>query len=295
MPLRVTQGMMQSQLLRNLSNNVKRMSNTENELTTARKLNKPSDDPVGITYALRYRSELSINEQYQKNIDFAKSSVDHTDTVLGQINDIIQRASELTVKGVSGTNPQDALNAIAKEIGSLFDEVITLGNSQMNGKYIFNGQFTDKKPYTTGTESTDTAEIKYEFSAGVVIPINITGNEVFGEGTENDNLFTVLKGIQNAFVSGDQATARDFMEKLKVRQDKFSQVRSEVGARANRIDLMDNRLKDLEMNLTSMSSKTEDADMAETMIRMQRDENVYQASLSSGAKIIQPSLLDYLR
>lgn len=295
MSIRVTQGMMTSQLLRNITSNYNNMNKYQEHMSTGHKINKPSDDAVGITYALRYRSELSMNEQYQKNMDAAKSYVEHTDTVMGQINDVMQRASELTVRGVSGSNPQSALDAISAELGGLYDTLLTLGNDQMNGKYIFNGQLTDVEPYQTGGETTDNQKINFQSAAGVLIPINISGNEVFGSGTDPDNMFTVLKSIQTAFKSGDQDTARGLMSQLQGRFNKFLDVRSEVGARSNRIDLMDNRLKDLNTNLTELQSKTEDADMAETIIKLQTQESVYQASLSSGAKIIQPSLLDYLR
>jgi len=298
MALRVTQGMMQSQLLRNVSNNISDLNKYENQLSTARKINKPSDDPVGITYALRYRSDLSMNEQYQKNIDTATSSIEHIDTVLGQINDVMQRVKELGTRGLSGTNPQSALDAIAKEMGQLFDEAVTLGNIQMNGKYTFNGQQTDKKPYTNdnaGNESTDTGSVVYQFAAGVTIPINITGNEVFGTGTDQDNLFKVIKGLKDAFNAGDKEVAGDMMDLFNSRMDKFLNTRAEVGARANRVELLDSRLKDLNLSLESLSGKTEDADYAETIIKLKTKENVYQASLSAGSKIIKPSLVDYLR
>lgn len=308
MVLRVTQGMIQSQLLSNISNNVKRMSESQNQLSTGKKINKPSDDPVGISYALRYRSEISINEQYQRNIDAAKSAVDHTDTVLSQINEVMQRAQELTVQGINGTNPQSALDAIGIEIGQLYETAVSLGNDQYNGKYTFNGQFTDVQPYTPATASsvrTDDAKIQYQLSAGITIPINQTGNDVFGAADtvanpNKDNLFSILKGLQNAFsptppATADMAAARSLMTDLTNRFDNFLGVQSEVGALANRIDLMDNRLKDLDVNLNDLSSKTEDADMAETITKLKTDENVYQASLSTGAKIIQPSLIDFLR
>jgi flagellar hook-associated protein 3 FlgL len=270
----------------------------QNILATGKKINRPADDPVGITYALRYRSELSINDQYQKNIDSAKSSVDHTDSILGQINDIIQRTKELTVQGVNGTNPQSALNAISREIGEIYNHAVTLGNDQLNGKSIFNGQMTDQLPYTMAgapTQSTDTEKISYQFAAGVTIPINVTGNEVFGTPTDQDNLFSVLKGLQNAFSSGNQTTARSLMDQLSTRLDKILDVRAESGARANRINLMDSRIKDLDQNLNTLDAQAEDADIAETITKLKQDESVYQSSLSVGAKIIQPSLLDYLR
>jgi flagellar hook-associated protein 3 FlgL len=301
MPLRVTNSMMSSQLLRNVNNNLNRMQVNQDILSTGKKINKPGDDPVGITYALRYRSELSMNDQYQKNIDTAKAYVDHTDTVLSQLNDLIQRANELTTQGLNGTNPQSALDAIAQELGQIYEEAVNIGNDQLNGKYIFNGQKTDQKPYNSATaqaDQTDTEYISYQFAAGVTIPINVTGDEVFGPsdpaGT-TDNLFTVLKGLQNAFATGNQAAAATLFDKLKTRMDKFLDVRSMVGARANRIDLMENRLSDLNLSLNSLDSSVEDADMAETITKLKMDENVYQSSLSVGARVLQPSLIDYLR
>lgn len=298
---------MHAQLLRNVNNNLNRMDTNQNVVSTGKKINRPSDDPVGITYALRYRSELSINEQYQKNIDSAKSVVDHTDTTLSQLTDILQRATELTVQGVNGTNPQSALNAIAQEMSQIYEQAVTIGNDTFNGKSIFNGQFTDKLPYTKAgapSEQTDTQKIVYQFAAGVTIPINVTGDEVFGTAnpappataTTPDNLFTVLRGLQQAFTApANQANAKILMGQLSSRLDKVLDVRAEVGARANRIDLMESRMKDLNQNITALDAKTEDADMAETITNLKQDENVYQASLSVGSKIIQTSLLDYLR
>lgn len=82
--IRVTSNMMSSQLLLNLNRNARTMNDTQLQLASGRKINKPSDDPVGITYSLRYRAELSSNEQYTKNVDSALSWLDYNDTVLGQ-------------------------------------------------------------------------------------------------------------------------------------------------------------------------------------------------------------------
>ncbi|MEI7025666.1 flagellar hook-associated protein FlgL [Paenibacillus sp. y28] len=298
MAIRVTQGMIHTQLLSNLYANTNRLSENQNIAATGKKLNKPADDPVGITYALRYRSDLSMNTQYQKNVDAAASYLEHTDTVLGQFDEIIQRAKELTVQGVSGSNPQTALDAIAQELGQIYEQAVTLANSQFNGKYIFNGQLTDQRPYTSDTAAsdlTDTQQTQFQLGAGISIPINLTGNEVLGKPTDGDNLFAVLKGLKDAFEGGLQTTASDLMEQLDGRYDKILNSRAELGARSNRVELIQGRLTDLTENLTALDSKVEDADMAETIMKLQQDQNVYQASLSVGAKIIQSSLLDYLK
>lgn len=298
MALRVTPGMMNLQMIRNINTNLVRMDGNMNVLSTGMKLNKPSDDPVGITYSLRYRSELSFNDQYQKNADTALSWLDYTDTVIGQVNDISQRANELIVNAVNGTNPQEGLDAINIELKQIYEQLISLGNSKFNDKYIFNGQLTDQAPYDevlAPTQGTDLHGITYKFTEGATLNINVTGQDVFGEPSDPDNLFGILNRVQAALSIGDKTAAQTELDNFSSRLSKINETRSEIGAKTNRVDLIFNRLGDLEINLTAMQAKVEDADYAETIMKLKQDESVYQASLATSAKIMQISLLDYLR
>ncbi|MNW38021.1 Flagellin [compost metagenome] len=306
--MRITNNMMSSQLMLNLNRNAQRMSDTQTQLATGRKINKPSDDPVGITYSLRYRGELSSNGQYQKNVDSAISWLDFNDTVLGQAGDVIQRLRELAVKGATDTNPQSALDSIEKEVGQLKEQLIDISNSQLNGKFVFNGQTYDKQPYTfplnadgthdtTGatTIETDKGAVNYVVGDNVTLPINVTGNEVFGSSTDADNLFGIFDSVMSALSSGDTKKVSSELGNIDSRIEKVLKARSETGAKTNRVELMQNRLGDLETNLTSLQSKTEDADYSELLVKSKIQENIYNASLSAGAKIISPSLVDFLR
>lgn len=298
MALRVTPGMMNLQMMRNINSNLIRMDHNQNKLSTGMKLNKPSDDPVGITYSLRYRSDLSMNDQLQKNADSAVSWLEFSDTTVGQINDISQRAYELLVQAANGTNPEEALNAIDIEVKQIYEQLISLGNSKFNDKYIFNGQLTDQAPYDqllAPTQGTDTHGILYKFSDGSGLTINITGQNIFGEPTDADNLFAILTRVQTALNADDKPALQAEIDNLKDRLIKINEARSEIGAKTNRIDLISNRLGDLKMNLTSMQTKVEDTDYAETIMLLKQNESVYQASLATSAKIMQMSLLDYLR
>lgn len=299
--VRVTNNMMNTQLVRNLNRNAASMQYVQNQISTGKKINKPSDDPVGITYSLRYRSALSSNEQYQKNNDAALSWLEHTDSMLGQAGDILQRVRELTVKGATSTNPQSALNAIKVEIDQLKQQMVDIGNSKLNNKSIFNGQTYDSLPYTVNGASeaiTDQGDVSYIVGEGLSIPINISGNEAFGQGgatPEADNVFKILDDLSNALGAGDFSKINDQLALIDSRQEKLLSVRAEVGARVNRVELIEGRLSDLELSLTDLQSKTEDADIAETVMLAKVAENIYQASLSVGSKIIQPSLVDFLR
>lgn len=309
---RVTSNMMNSQLLLNLNRNAVQMNNTQNELSTGRKLNRPSDDPVGITYSLRYRSELSSNDQFKKNVDSAVSWMDFNDTVLGQTNNVLQRLRELTVQASTGTNPQSALDSISQEVSQLKEQLVDIANSELNGKFIFNGEKFDQKPYdlvakADGTMTdpseivTDTGSVNYTVSQAVNMSINLNGNDVFGDAatassTDSDNIFSIINRLVDKMsATGNHKGITDEIGKLDSRIDKLLTIRAEVGAKTNRIELMQSRLEDLNINLTTLKAKTEDADYAELIMDSKVQENIYNASLSAGAKIIQPSLVDFIR
>jgi flagellar hook-associated protein 3 FlgL len=298
MGTRITQNMLNTQLMRNLNSNMQRMDNSQNQLATGRRINKPSDDPVGIAFGLRYRSEIAANDQFESNANAAISWMDYTDVTLGQAGDILQRVRELTVQAANGTNSAESLKAIKSEVAQLTEQMVTIGNSEFNGKQVFNGQQTDKKPYTLANaenETTDNQAINFELGAGVQIGISTSGTQVFGQAGKDDNLFKVLKDIQASMESGNQKALTDDIGRLDKRMDAFLETRADIGAKSNRIDMIQNRLKDIGVNLQTLQSKTEDADVAAVITSLKTDENVYNSSLDVGAKLIKPSLIDFLR
>lgn len=304
--LRVTSNMMNSQLLLNLNRNARTMNETQLQLATGRKINKASDDPVGITYSLRYRAELSSNEQYTKNVDSALSWLDYNDTMLGQAGDVIQRLRELVVNASTGTNPQSALDSINEEVLQLKEQLVDISNSTLNGKYIFNGEQYNIKPYdfvkgTDGTYdvtkdiTTDIGQIQYMVGEGVRMPISMTGNDVFGHTGDADNLFALINTISAGLKSGDLTAVSSQLDKIDTRLETILSARSEIGAKTNRVELMQDRLSDLNINLTELQANTEDADYEGLIMESKIQENIYNASLSVGAKIISTTLVDFIR
>lgn len=295
--VRVTQGMLNTQLLSNLNNNLKRMENLQQQLASGRRISKPSDDPVGISFSLRYRSEITVNEQYQRNVDDSLSWLSYTDTLLDQAGNVLHRVRELVVQGANGTNPEEAMDAIKNEMNQLFEQMVNIANSQFNGKYVFNGQMTDKVPYDSNgnpVDTIDTGKIEYEIGAGVKVPINVSGEEVFGPAG-GDNVFQVMQDIITSLQNYDHEGVSNMLDKLDSNIDTLLGVRSDIGAKVNRIELAQSRLDDINLNINNLLSKNEDADIAEVIMHLKMAENVYQSSLSAGARIISPSLVDFLR
>lgn len=295
---RITQGMINTQYMRNLNSNLNRMNTTQEQMSTGRKINRPSDDPVGLSYALRYRSELAANEQYQENVSSAVSWLEYTDTMLSQAGDVLTKVRELSVQAANGTNSEDALQAIGSEMQQLYEQLVTIGNSRFNGKYIFNGQKTDQAPYTldeAAAQNSDDGMIRFDVGSWANLSVNVTGNQVFGTSDSDTNAFGLIEDIIGYVESGDSTSVSSSLSRLDSRITSFLEVRADVGAKVNRIELTAERLEDSKINLSTLQSKTEDADIAEVITNFNQEQSVYQASLSIGAKILQASLLDYLQ
>jgi flagellar hook-associated protein 3 FlgL len=297
--------MISDQMLSNLNRNLSRLQKVQWQMNTGKKIGKPSDDPVGINYSLRYRSDLVANEQYQRNLDSAMSWLENADSALNQLVNVLDRIRYLTVQAANGTNSDQSLDAIASEMEQLRDQLYEIANTQFNGKYIFNGQKTDQKPYPNPDDFTDNTmdnnaalwPIEFEVARGVIVQVNMHAREIFGENDDanSDNIFAVMERIIDALGAHDPEQVGAELGALDARMDKILQAWAVVGARYNRMELMNNRLQDDKLNVTTLLSKTEDADLAEVIINLKTEENIYRSSLAAGARIIQPSLLDFLR
>lgn len=298
--MRVTNSMMMNTFKRNLSNNMRGMDKLQEQLSSNRRINRPSDDPVGITHSLRYRSNLVENDQYQKNVSDALSWMESTDGALNEAGNALQRARELAVKGANSPNDSEALKAIAMEVSQIREHLEAVANTEYAGRYIFSGTNTNTEAYLNGVWQGNTDKINYEISPNVTLPTNVIGADIFGvDGPvgSGTSVFDALKSLENDLLT-DPADFSAISGRIGD-MDKWINnnltTRAEVGARINRLELAQSRLEDTNINYQTLLTKTEDIDAAEVITNLQMQENVYKAALSAGARIIQPTLVDFLR
>ena len=120
-----------------------------------------------------------------------------------------------------------------------------------------------------------------------------------GDATALDPNPPLMIELFNQFIAalnvGDHSTVGGLLDDIDEHMDNITRVRADVGARYNRLELTENRLSKNIYNFTKLMSENEDIDQAENIMLLKSEENVYQASLAGGARIIQPSLMDFLR
>lgn len=295
--MRVTSGMLITNLMRNYKHNLSDMEVLQAQLSSGKRIRRPSDDPSGASKALKLRSDISSNEQYIKNVDNGISWLNITETALRDIGDTLQRARELTVRAAHETLVPADRAAVADEIEQLQRHLFQLGNSTYAGRYIFSGFRTDAPAFAEISPGAITfqgnnGEIAFEVSISNRIAVNVNGGE---GGAEIAEVYDVLERLKNDLRDPAMLPAGGYIQEIDQRINQVLAQRSTVGAKINRFDMIRTRLMDSEVNYTELLSKNEDVDIARTIMHLKEAEVVYNASLAAGARIIMPSLVDFLR
>jgi len=306
--MRITNNMLINNMVKYIGNNLTRMDKYQSQLATGKKIQVPSDDPVVAARALKLRTDVAEIEQYQRNLKDAQSWLDITESALSDMGDIFQRAKELA-NGSDGAESREDLQATAQEVIQLRTQLINLSNSTYAGRYVFSGFKTDKKflndDGTFAIAVNNNEKINYEIGVGDDININVAGGDLFNNGNSVTaaDIATPTAGkfiqdmdtLVNDLQSGNYNGVNDIMSDLSADLGNILRVRADVGARSNRLELTTNRMQNDNTNFTKLMSDNEDVDMTDTIMNLKNEENVYRASLAGGARIIMPSLIDFLK
>ena len=304
MGTRITNSMVASSVLADLNDVSRRLSLTQQKLSSGKEITRPSDDPYGTSRALTLRSDVAGTQQYQRNVSEGVAWQNITDAALSTMTDAVHRVRELALQGANDSSGQDARNAAAAEIDQLIESIKGEANASYGGRYVFSGTETATKPYTVGGPDTyggNTAAVAREIGPGVSVQVNVNAQSLLGDGQSAndglllDNLRDIAQHLRSGTVT-DLNTLRDAdLKGLDANLQRIVQTRATVGATTNRLESADARLSQVEESATKLLSDVEDADMAKTMVDYSMQNNVYQAALHAGANIVQQSLLDWLR
>lgn len=295
--MRISDRMLTDNVRSNLQLNVQNLSTLQQELATNKRINLPSDDPAGTAQAMRYSTDLASSEQYLRTAQGAQGKLNTADAALGSLNEIVQRARELAVKAGGGTLSGTDEQSIAAEINQLANQAIQIGNSNVGGQYLFGGSQTTTPPFTavggsspsSVTYSGDSAPIVLGLGGGASVRVDVAGNGVFSPVIAT--LISLRDGLTGP---SPQSAASAAIGQLDSGLDTLLATRGTVGARVNGITTLIGTLGDTNINLTSLQSNLVDADITDVIVRLNAAQNVYQAALGAAAKVIVPSLAEFL-
>ncbi|MFP4457657.1 MAG: flagellar hook-associated protein FlgL [Clostridia bacterium] len=321
--MRVSSRMLSRQVMTNLNSLYNDLAKSHTQVSTGERFQKASEDPIRAVRSMDLSINNERNEQYLTNIDKARSVYRETEDSLMGVSDSIAGVKDNLLRGLNNTYNYEDRKVLAKEVEQLKDNIATQLNKEYSGKYYFGGYNTSEAPFseddTTGKMMyngqiiEDIVETKVDVNdpdayedymkenvfvktgKSTEIGVSLPGVDVVGYG--EDNLFSVLDNIIEN-LNTDPADMEELNDLTKKTDNYFSKVQnhiSTVGAKAKNLDVMKGQADAIKVNLTDALSKESDIDIEEALMNYKTNEMVYNSALAVSAKIIQPTLIDFLR
>jgi flagellar hook-associated protein 3 FlgL len=291
--LRVTQRSISTTTSSNLQLNLSRMQRIQEQLSSGRQLNLPSDSPTGTVSALRLRADLRRSEQLVRNAGDGIGWLASADTALTQGISAITRVRELALRGRNGSMAPEDRAAIATEVDGLRDHLLAIANTSYLGRPLFGGTTAAPSAYdAAGVYQGDAGSIDRTVLEGVSVQVNLVGPEAFG--TAPNDVFTVLADISTHLRTNPSALDGD-IQALDARALDVKTSLAKVGARYNQVEAMRDRTETAQLDAKNALAEVESVDLPKAITELNLQNVAYQAALAATARVIQPSLVDFLR
>lgn len=308
-------------LIRDASQRSKsKLESLQNQMATLKKVNTPSDDPVGAAKILQVRTDKVNNEQFANNSKIATGFLENSDHALSEISDILVRAKEIAIGQSSGASAnRDTRVAIAEEVLQLYQQAISAANRRIGDRYLFGGYKTQQPPVLPNGEYVgDDGSMMIELGRDVYVSMNVPGKGVFNtevipakfgedrilasqEKVEEPgqakglNVFEELQNLRIGLLTGDLTTIQTSLDHFDSLHAHVNSVRAKVGSRLNGIQNLMAGIERQGISQAQLSSQIEDADLSKVVSDLAQQEMVYKSALQASQKLIQPTLLDFLK
>jgi flagellar hook-associated protein 3 FlgL len=303
---RVTTNLLVNRTLDNLNAQQRRLFRLQQQLATGQRVNVPSDDPLAARRAVEGRTNMAKNSQYVHNISMAGLFMNETEISLLTLVDRLQRVNELGLQAANQVNADLQLDQISQEINQILESILDEANEISNGRYLFAGTRTLERPFVeTRNADGDIVQVDYlgnnesifvEIDEDVNVRINETGQTVFRQTTvQSVDIFEMMINLRDNLRNEDRPALQDRLEEISTSISQVLIAVARVGSVQNRLERTEENLRANNLQLQQFVSDAVDADFAEVTLNLNIQLNAFQAALNAGARVIQPSLMDFLR
>ncbi len=299
---RVTQQTIQASSLRNLQANLSRMATLQAQMSSGTKLNLPSDDPSATSEVMRLNASSRQLDQFGRNASDGTSWLTTIDTALSSTTSALQRARDLTVQGGDGAYGTTSRQALATEIAGIRDDLLKQANTTFLGRTVFAGTSNAGAAYTVGTDpvtgaptytftGTAGSSVQRQVGTDTKVRVDSDGSTVFGNGATS--VFATLDRIASTLNAGGDPTAQ--LAELDTHLDAITNEAASVGSRQRVLDAATSDLTSASQTVKTQTSGLQDIDLAEVIMQLKSQEVAYQGALGATGRVLQPTLMDFLK
>jgi flagellar hook-associated protein 3 FlgL len=296
---RITNQMAAQTTLAGIETSLDRLDTTQQELSTGKRINQPSDDPSGTALTLNLNTQLANLTNYSNQVTDGTGWAQAQSSALTDITNAAQRIQELTTEAANGTQTTADMQASAQEVNQLIDEIKQDANTQYNGQYVFSGSATSTAPYQSGSNDTyggNSGTVTRTIGPNTTLTVSANLQGVLGNGQSSGDgqLLDTLRTIAGNMQSGNSSGLNANLSSLTTNLNSLTGLSANVGATQDRLQMASSRIQTLQTSDTQVLSSTQDADMASTEINFSTQQAALTAALQAGAHIVQESLMNFL-
>ncbi|WP_104166960.1 flagellar hook-associated protein FlgL [Arthrobacter sp. SX1312] len=288
---RVTNHTMMQGAQRSLQHNLARLAELQEKASSQKAISRPSDDPAAAGEALRVRAEIRANEQYARNISNGEGWLSQLDNAMTTSKRALDRVNDLTLQGSNSALPPAAREALALDVKSLRSELAAQANATYAGRFLFAGNSDADDALRADLTFEPGGTVERRVGPDQNIRVDADGTAVFGSGT--GSVFALLDAIAADLDAGKDVSVH--LAPLQQRIQALTTEHSEIGTRHARLLEAKDAVADASLTLEGERATVEDVDLASVILDLKLQETAYQSALAVSARVLQPSLMDFLR
>jgi flagellar hook-associated protein 3 FlgL len=286
--MRISNAMMAANIKASLFKQNGQMYKTQEMIVSGKRINRPSDDPIGMSSVMGYRSSISSLDQYSENISQAKIRIDTAENALEIVTDLLRDAKNIAFD----PDPDMRLN-LAQDVAAIRDQVLQISNYQLNGEYLFAGDLTDTAPFdAAGVYNGDNGNAEYMIGENAQVDIAADGSAIFQGASD---IFAVLDTLETELIAGNPTGITNQITPLENAIDNINTIRAQNAGDYKRLEATENHYAYFKLNVQELMSRTEDADLAAAIVDFQAQQTAYESTLATSSMIMQKSLIDFIR
>jgi flagellar hook-associated protein 3 FlgL len=295
--MRITTRLARERRIADVLHGQERLEQARDRVSSGKRITRPSDSPGEIGDLLRTQESAAELQRRRDAADAWTPSMKAASSALQGMTDTLNEVRTMTLQAINSTTNDDQRKVLADQVDRLQARLMTLANTQVDGRYLFAGTNTDTQPFTAGPPVAYTGNNfpqEVSLTAGTPFAVSVTGQTLLN-ARGGTNLFANLSALSAAMRSGDTAGMSAALNELDVDRNNIIRQNGDMGARLQYVDLLRQQADE---NLTAAQqrqSQLQDVDLAEAIIDATTAEQAQQAALAMAGRLDQPSLLDYLR
>ncbi|MFT8406875.1 MAG: flagellar hook-associated protein FlgL [Liquorilactobacillus sp.] len=293
-----------------------KMQKTMEQLSSEKKVNSASDDPVAASKIISLNTSIAQNSMYSNTISNSVSWDSAQDSALGSISDVMLNIRSLVEEAANGTNNSTDYSSIKSEVTQDIEQIASTLNTKYGNDYVFGGENTTTAPFAlskdsngniTGLTYSGTSQnLTREISDGTTVSLFANGNEFLTANSSNSatdtstttanssTLGSYFSNLISALNSGSQSSMSNLLAETDDYRNNFVNIRSSIGSLTDRLNTASSLNTSRQTDLKTDLSNVQDVDVAEAYTQFSQEKLAYQAVLALGTKIMDTNILDYV-